>query len=86
MKIKLVYDESSEDLVDKLPEGTELYTTEFFKDKKKASEILYYFGTTKVPFCAIYDDDGVVINAFYSENKECTADKINKYLEEWKKQ
>lgn len=91
MQLKVAYDDNSEDLVNKLREALiefplvelEPYHEQLFKERKKAFAIKSEWGTRLSPFAILIDDNQDPVIAFYSERKDCTADKIIEALKNW---
>lgn len=91
MILKVAYDDNSENLITKLKEflvdypliNLEAYHENLFKERKKAFAIKSEWGTRKSPFAILIDNDHTPVVAFYSEEGNCTADKIIEALNKW---
>ena len=91
MILKVTYDDNSENLITKLKEflvdypliNLEVYHEQVFKERKKAFTIKSEWGTRKSPFAILIDNDHKPVVAFYSEEGNCTADKIIETLNKW---
>ena len=91
MILKVAYDDNSENLIIKLKEflvdypliNLEVYHENLFKERKKAFAIKNEWGTRKSPFAILIDNDHIPVVAFYSEEGNCTADKIIKALDSY---
>lgn len=91
MILKVAYDDNSENLITKLKEflvdypliNLEAYHENLFKERKKAFAIKSEWGTRKSPFAIFIDDNHTPVVAFYSEEDNCTADKIIETLNKW---
>lgn len=84
LKLKLVYNTDSKQLLDSLNKSLqnieiESYLDSYYKDKRKAIQIKASCGTKLSPFAALYND-GVLIKAFYSEDNSCVADNIINFI------
>lgn len=84
MILKIAYNDASVPMVNKLKEvipekfplvELECYQEELFKERKKALGLKSQWGTFKSPFAILICEDRP-IKAFYSEEDECTYDKI----------
>jgi hypothetical protein len=84
MILKVAYNDESAELVKQLkeiiPEKFPLvelitYQEELFRERKKAFALKGEWGTFKSPF-AILIDENKPVKAFYSEENECTFNKI----------
>lgn len=91
MILKVAYDDNSENLITKLKEflvdypliNLEAYHENLFKERKKAFAIKSEWGTRKSPFAILIDNDHTPVVAFYSEEGNCTVDKIIEALNKW---
>lgn len=91
MILKVAYDDNSENLITKLKEflvdypliNLEAYHENLFKERKKAFAIKSEWGTRKSPFAILIDNDHTPVVAFYSEEGNCTVDKIIKALDSY---
>ena len=91
MVLKVAYDDNSENLITKLKEvlekfplvSLETYHENLFKERKKAFAIKSEWGTRKSPFAILIDNDYTPVVAFYSEEGNCTVDKIIKALDSY---
>lgn len=87
MILKVVYDDNSQILVDKLKSvlpnypliELESYNEGLFKEKKKAFKIKGGFSARHTPFAVLINNSEPVM-AFYSEANTCTIDEILKTL------
>ena len=91
MILKVVYDDNSQILIDKLKSilsnypliELESYHEGLFKERKKAFGLKGSFSARLSPFAVLYNSENNPIKAFYSEVNECTLDNIidniNKY-------
>lgn len=84
MILKIAYNDASIPMVDKLKEvipekfplvELECYQEETFRTRKKALSLKSQWGTFLAPFAILIDGDNP-IKAFYTEEDECTFDKI----------
>lgn len=84
MILKIAYNDASVPMVNKLKEvipekfplvELECYQEELFKERKKALGLKSQWGTFLAPFAILISEDRP-IKAFYSEEDECTYDKI----------
>ena len=91
MILKVAYDDNSEKLITELKEvlekfplvNLETYHENIFKERKKAFAIKNEWGTRKSPFAILIDNDHTPVVAFYSEESNCTVDKIIEALNKW---
>lgn len=92
MLLKVAYNDNSEQLVKDLKEiipekfpllELEAYQEEVFKEKKKAYALKYTYGTRLSPFAVLFDNDDKAVIAFYSEEDNCTFDKITEALQSY---
>lgn len=91
MILKVVYDDNSQMLIDKLKSilsncpliELESYHEGLFKERKKAFGLKGSFSARLSPFAVLYNSENNPVKAFYSEVNECTLDNIidniNKY-------
>lgn len=91
MILKVVYDDNSQILIDKLKSilsnypliELESYHEGLFKERKKAFGLKGSFSARLSPFAVLYNSENNPVKAFYSEVNECTLDNIidniNKY-------
>lgn len=84
MILKIAYNDASVPMVNKLKEvilekfplvELECYQEELFKERKKALGLKSQWGTSLSPFAILISEDRPM-KAFYSEEDECTYDKI----------
>lgn len=88
MILKVVYDDDSQTLVDRLKDilpnyplvELETYHEGLFKERKKAFKIKGGFSARHTPFAVLINNDSEPITAFYSEASTCTIDVITKAL------
>lgn len=88
MILKVVYDDDSQALVDRLEDilpnyplvELETYHEGLFKERKKAFKIKGGFSARRTPFAVLINNDSEPITAFYSEAGTCTIDVIIKAL------
>ena len=88
MILKVVYDNNSQTLVDKLKSvllnypliKMESYNEGLFKERKKAFKIKRGFSARHTPFAVLINNDSEPVVAFYSEANTCTIDEILKTL------
>ena len=91
MQLKVAYDDNSEQLIVKLKESLvdfpmielEAYHEQLFKERKKAFAIKNEWGTRMTPFAILIDNDYNPVIAFYSEQNNCTEDRIIEALKNW---
>lgn len=91
MQLKVAYDDNSEQLIVKLKEvlpkyplvELEAYHEQLFKERKKAFAIKNEWGTRMTPFAILIDNDYNPVVAFYSEQNNCTLDKIAETLDSY---
>ena len=91
MILKVVYDDNSQMLINKLKSilsnypliELESYHEGLFKERKKAFGLKGSFSARLSPFAVLYNSENNPVKAFYSEVNECTLDNIidniNKY-------
>lgn len=91
MILKVVYDDNSQILINKLKSilsnypliELESYHEGLFKERKKAFGLKGSFSARLSPFAVLYNSENNPVKAFYSEVNECTLDNIidniNKY-------
>lgn len=88
MILKVVYDDDSQILVDKLKSilpnypliELESYHEGLFKERRKAFKIKGGFSARHTPFAVLINNDSEPVMAFYSEANTCTIDEILKTL------
>lgn len=88
MILKVVYDDDSQTLVDRLSDilpnypfvELEAYHEGLFKERKKAFKIKGGFSARHTPFAVLINNDSEPVMAFYSEANTCTIDEILKTL------
>lgn len=88
MILKVIYDDDSQALVDRLEDilpnyplvELETYHEGLFKERKKAFKIKGGFSARHTPFAVLINNDSEPITAFYSEAGTCTIDVIIKAL------
>lgn len=92
MLLKVAYNDNSEQLISDLKEvipekyaflKLEAYQEELFKEKKKAYALKYTYGTRLSPFAILFDNEDKAVIAFYSEDNNCTFDKITDALDSY---
>ena len=91
MILKVAYDDNSEKLITELKEilvnfpmiELEAYHEQIFKERKKAFAIKNEWGTRMTPFAILIDNDYNPVVAFYSEQNNCTLDKITETLDSY---
>lgn len=92
MLLKVAYNDNSEQLVSDLKEvipekyaflKLEAYQEELFKERKKAFALKYTYGTRLSPFAILFDNEDKAVIAFYSEDNNCTFDKITEALDSY---
>lgn len=88
MILKVVYDDDSQILVDKLKSilpnypliELESYHEGLFKERKNAFKLKGGFSARHTPFAVLIDNDAAPVMAFYSEANTCTIEEIMKAL------
>lgn len=88
MILKVVYDDNSQVLIDKLKSvlsnypliELESYHEGLFKERKKAFKLKGGFSARRTPFAVLVDNNSEPVIAFYSEANTCTIDEILKAL------
>lgn len=87
MTLKIAFKDDDIEMINKLKEvipekfplvNLECYQEELFKERKKALALKSQWGTFLSPFAILTDEKP--IKAFYTEENECTFDKIIEVL------
>lgn len=88
-KLKIAYNNKCENIVKELDKlikdkykliDLESYNEDYYKEKSKAYKLKYEYSARMTPFAILIDEEGKVIQPYYSESNQCTIETIVKTL------